>query len=248
MRRDPNYKRAFKGLHDSPQFLECKYPKNIKELEEALGFAELATEECWSIPPYDKKMLKDEKDGLGNLLLYYVRGFFSKEYELYQKFGIVPCVDPSKSFDKLTTYEVDVLNMAREITGIWQEPAPIRCGGPIEFPIKKNVSALNININFNNINSIESLKQYVDYLIDYRYKEYLSSVHNCNKLPKFNLSNYDIILEAGDMKAKGMTHEAISKVLFTKDTNVESAVRKVGHYCKKYLELINGGHKYLRYP
>jgi hypothetical protein len=149
-----------------------------------------------------------------------------------EKFSPDSIIDVNKSFDELTQDDLDILN---------------RSVGSSILNAHTIGSELEVSIDFENVNSIESLKRAITGLIDTRYKSYIKTIANA-KVPKINMTDFDIILKAGDMRAKGMTNVAIAKELFPNDTNPESAVRKVGHHCKTYRELVNGGYRHFRFP
>jgi hypothetical protein len=114
---------------------------------------------------------------------------------------------------------------------------------------------LTIHINVIRINSIDAIKADIIKVIDNIYNEIVESSKRSNeRIPKINMSDFDIILMVGDMKTKGVTNESIAKKLFPRDFNPdkepskpESAIRKVSHYYNTYKEMIGGKYKLLRY-
>jgi hypothetical protein len=119
----------------------------------------------------------------------------------------------------------------------------------IERNIKPIGQHLLIDIDFEKVNSVGSLKAVVSNTIDHYIKTH-GQENGINYRGKKNLIDYDLILLAGDMR-KNNKVEKIARKLFPnnfKGYKQESAIRKVHQYVAKYNELVGGGYKKLIFP
>ncbi len=146
--------------------------------------------------------------------------------------------DPSKPYDEIK----DHFNFkwdAKHVRGLHRSKDP-KYRGVIE-------------IDFDKINSITALKEYVAIVIDELHKGKIAM--GMSVKPRKNRIQYDLYLLAGDLKREGKTDKEIAKELFPRDFNdsnakakPESAEKKARSYREKYENLVNGGYQDLVYP
>jgi hypothetical protein len=116
-------------------------------------------------------------------------------------------------------------------------------------PSPDRFDRVTLSIDLTKVNSIDALRDYIADTIDWLWIEYQTRFKQKKKTRK--LTDYDLILQVGDMKDKeGLTERAIAKVLFPRDykidnenANPETAERKVGQYYQKYKAIVNGGYR-----
>jgi hypothetical protein len=141
--------------------------------------------------------------------------------------------------------------------------------GGVEIKEEKFIGEhLVLHINFAEVNSISALKTVVADLIQTKFKYYctyyeretiwasgekiyMSSFDEDDKKDKRYLTDYDVILLAGDMEKEGVKIPEIARTIFPNDfrnANDETAIRKVRQYIKKYKELVNGEYITLKFP
>ena len=162
--------------------------------------------------------------------------------------------DPNKSFDELTGGEPKF----DEARGTYVFSAEQAHGHfyatrinprAVKFYHRPGIENwVQVEINFNNVNSIDALKDHVSNLIQ-------NHSEKLEKRKRLNHADYKLLLEAGDMSKNGLKHQEIAKKLFPRDfninnedANIESKIRTVGYYVKRYEELINGDYKKLTFP
>jgi hypothetical protein len=67
-------------------------------------------------------------------------------------------------------------------------------------------------------------------------------------------SDFEVVIQVGDLKAQKLTNEAIAKRIYPDqfkepinendpDPNPEAAIRKISHHLKRFNDLVNGGYK-----
>lgn len=130
---------------------------------------------------------------------------------------------------------------------------------------------LTIHIDFSKVNSIPGLKKMINSLIDERVEmishlNHLRSQNDpiacaipaenlCANIHRTNKTDFEIILQVGDLKRKDLTNQQIAKKMFPRDFNPnnengnpESKTRLISLYYTRYNKLVNGGYKTLTSP
>lgn len=116
-------------------------------------------------------------------------------------------------------------------------------------------TTLQIWIDLDKVNSIHRIKKLVLSDIDKCLNLVTKSTDKKKKVRK--KMDFDIILQVGDLRKKGLTYQKIAKIMFPRDfnpaldsqkTNPESAISKVRQYNKTYTDLVNGGYEDFTYP
>ena len=131
-------------------------------------------------------------------------------------------------------------------------------------------NCLTLHIDFSKVNSIPGLKKMINSLIDRRVEmishlnhlrsqndpiacaippENLAAIHKTNK------TDFEVILQIGDLKREGLTNQQVAKKMFPRDFNLnnesanpESKIRLISGYYERYNRLVNGGYKTLTFP
>jgi hypothetical protein len=184
----------------------------------------------------------------GNLVedLYASTPEYQEEIDLKRKlnipsfFGYFP--DPAKCFEEITCGKMEEFAVrAKEPHG----------GVSVAFDLTSNSthsSKIIIKIDIDKINSIEDLKTYLCHEID-RYSNMVG------RRPRKNKTDYDRIIEIGELKRQGLTGCQIAEIIFPNDfdltyknNNPANAERKVYKMIQKYNDLVNGGYLYLSFP
>jgi hypothetical protein len=116
---------------------------------------------------------------------------------------------------------------------------------------------LTIKIDFNKINSVSQLRDYVSMIIEDSYifchkGDLLEGSKRSENSKRLNLNrDFKRILEAGDLERKGKTLRQIAKIIFG-DENIridpEGAKIKAFELVKIYKNLVNGGYLDITYP
>jgi hypothetical protein len=114
----------------------------------------------------------------------------------------------------------------------------------VKLDSSEDKTQINIAIDFNEVNSIDSLKIYVSDLIE----EYA-----IKKLPQksklYMTTEFDKILRIGDMREIHKLKRAeVAKQEYPDDESPESALTKVSYNHERYQNLINGGYKNITFP
>jgi len=168
--------------------------------------------------------------------LYDVLKEGKEEKEMAKSFGLSSRLyDPNISWDQMSySQRRGLVYMA---FGMRREVFRVR------WPTDDN-SKVSIDIDFNEVTSTDALKKYIIEFIDdflLHYPEYKRQPYK---------KKYVRILKVGDLKDRNrdMTWPEIAEIIFPKDRDAESAVKKVQQDWNKYNELINGGYKKLTYP
>jgi len=187
-----------------------------------------------------------------------------KEKECCVKYGfaepLLSMPDPKQSWKELIGGEPEFdgkkpmshLQAWAHITAGWLIPRGVTVSNKPD-----DKTRININIDFEKINSIAALKEHVAFLIQQHFD--LRIKREMPDRKQSYSTGYDIILQVGIMKEKKkMTQAQIAKVIFPRAFKPESinanadavvnATRDVGHIYKRYKELVNGGYKNLTYP
>jgi len=161
--------------------------------------------------------------------------------------------DPNKSFDEFNPFEVELLYYICDSKAVTTRSY---------FIDDKNQKTLNydgliIDINFNEVNSVESLKQAVCAKIELAWKfwEYPFRLGYRNK-KKTNRTDFDKILKIGRLKKENpkTTYRELAEKVFPKEMgpespSPESAIKKTKLLHKRYKELTEeGGWRNLKFP
>jgi len=117
-----------------------------------------------------------------------------------------------------------------------------------------------IKIDLNRLNQVSKLRKNVNFIIDTMRNQFSLRPDlygfDQKKKEKRNRTDYDIILQAGDMFfIEGKTPMQITKKLFKPDWNINNdegdpskRAESVEGYCERYEGFVNGGWRALRYP
>lgn len=158
-------------------------------------------------------------------------------------------IDPEKSFDDLIQG-----SLSMEKVGFW--PSTF---WEIWGKWTQSESHVMIDIDFAVINSIEALKEEAGELIEFLYVEFYKKYDKKYYPPVSDIkkreADFEIILQAGDMRTGGLKLREIAEKIYPDDfdpenenENPESAIKLIDYYCKQYKKLVGGGYKALTYP
>lgn len=115
---------------------------------------------------------------------------------------------------------------------------------------------LHIVVDFTEVNSLPELVSILSDELRFHFSTYTSLRNKGSRKQRYSV-DYEILLKVGDMKREGKKNAEIARKLFPRDftvagknalQNPESAIRKIGHYYKKYQKLVDEGFKTLVYP
>lgn len=131
-------------------------------------------------------------------------------------------------------------------------------------------NCLTLHIDFSKVNSISALKKNINSLIDIRLEQICHLNHlrdqndpiacaippeNLAAIHKTNETDFEVILQIGDLKREGLTNQQVAKKMFPRDfnpnnesANPESKIRLISGYYRRYNGLVNGGYKTLTSP
>lgn len=144
------------------------------------------------------------------------------------------CWSPELSFD-------EIIGKIRERdSGLIGEILAFALIEPSWVKIDLDKAKLKIEIDFDKVYSLESLKKIVTENIEvfYRVAVILGDV-----IPKKrpNMVDFDIILKVGDMRREGKTNQEIAKLISPRRLREkpESAIREISRLNKRYKELVN---------
>jgi len=161
-----------------------------------------------------------------------------KEMHLGHKFGIplpyeiIGFPDPDKSFDKIINESPNLLSFQV------QTRMPMQS---VSFGYNPDDrTKVNIKINFDKVNSVQDLKDFVCAKIDEHHAMYGGA--------RANKTNYDQILKIGELKEQGLKNTEIAAEIYPQDVDLGNAARKVSRLLKKFNELVNGGYQDLTFP
>ena len=78
----------------------------------------------------------------------------------------------------------------------------------------------------------------------------LNKEKHLSKKRKLNLTDFDVILKAGDLWEQGKKNREIAEIIDPRKykNNPESAITLVRYYRKRYSKLIDGGFRDIAYP
>ena len=130
---------------------------------------------------------------------------------------------------------------------------------------------LTLHIDFSKVNSTSALKKMINSLIDKRLEmvSHLNNLRSQNdpiacaiqpenlytNIHRTNKTDFEIILQVGDLKREGLTNQQVAKKMSPRDFNLnnenanpESKIRLISNYYARYNELVNGGYKALTSP
>jgi hypothetical protein len=253
MRRDPKYIEAFKRIEQLKEHLDdifddiCLGIRFEKAIKITLNFSEPFP---WN--PLDfASELALRKNNPRKFLFYKIKKVF-EEFGLnflHDPFHFPTLPNPNNSFNELIPIERNLLLMAFRSNAV-----TIR-SYIIDDKNKRinNHDCLEININFNEINSIEACKHFVNTEIDLAWKSYKVPFHyGYREKKKTNLLiDFNKILEVGALREKnsGDTWAEIGEIAFPNDGNSSSRpIRAFQHY-ERYQTLTKGGEwRNLKYP
>lgn len=105
-----------------------------------------------------------------------------------------------------------------------------------------------INVDFKKVRSLENLKSEVCDKLEVHFHSYKKKAGK-----KTYITDFDLILEVGDLKEAGWTNQKIAKKLYprlfdNKDANHESTIRNISHIYRRYKQLVADGYKHITYP
>jgi len=252
MRRDPQYVEAFKRIEELKKRIDdirlgIRFDKARKI---SLNFSE-------DFPWNAINFARQRKSRNIKVLLDETKKVFN-EFDLnfiWDPIRIPDFPNPSKSFDELNPFETNFLLSAFKSKAVIIQRYLIED----KNKIINNPDGLLININFNEVNSIEALKQMVSYIIGFIWKHYEAPYRfGYLKRKRTNRTHYEMILKAGLLKKENphATYRELAEIIFPKETDPEStnsspesAIKKCEQYLKRYEELTeNGGWKNLKFP
>ena len=119
----------------------------------------------------------------------------------------------------------------------------------VKYDALSNTS-IKIEIDFDQVYSIDSLKKLVSEIIDSCYWT-AKKLKDIRPKKRPNMTDFDVILKVGDMKRENKKNREIAQEIDPRKyaENPESAIRLVGYYYKRYKELVDGhGFFDLTYP
>jgi hypothetical protein len=109
---------------------------------------------------------------------------------------------------------------------------------------------IKIEIDFNQVYSLESLKRLVSEMIESLYLA-AKKLKEISPKKRPNMTDFDVILKVGDMKRQGKKNREIAQAIDPRKyaENPESAIRLIGYYHKRYKKQVDGnGFFDLTYP
>lgn len=151
-----------------------------------------------------------------------------------------PLLDPDLSFEELINPYYGWYNPIKELTDTEEKLFLKKIAG-IAY------NNLIIEIDFTKVNSISALNKLVINLIKVRWLQFKEQ----NKNKTINLlESYDKILFVGRLKENnpGMSWTEIARRAFPNGVDQDSARVRANQHYKRYLELINGGWRELKFP
>ncbi|MCX5906520.1 MAG: hypothetical protein NTY64_04835, partial [Deltaproteobacteria bacterium] len=190
---------------------------------------------------------------------------FAESKKVFQELGLnfpwnphhIPSLlNPNKSFDELNPFEVDFLLHAFKSKAVTINPYFIND----ENKRTINYDGLMIALDFNEINSIEALKQVVSAAIKLAWENYeVPFRFGYRKKKKTNWTDFEKILKVGRLKKENpeATYKELAEIVFPKEMNPEavnvspeSAIKKTTQLHMRYKELTEKGgwRKNLRFP
>jgi hypothetical protein len=111
-------------------------------------------------------------------------------------------------------------------------------------------SRLQIEVDLNEIYSVDSLKKLVSKIIDQFYSVGIK-LKDITPKKRPNMTDFETILKVGDMKREGKKNQEIARAIHPRKyaKNPESAIRLVAYYNKRYKDLVdNNGFTKCGYP
>jgi hypothetical protein len=179
-----------------------------------------------------------------------------KEFETTMRFGLRRMIDPNKPFGE---YGMKINALARYYFSSYEgrgEPTVISLDVEA-INHSQDGARLRIDIDFDRVNSITALKELILKIIDQSWKSV-----NKGKI-KVSATDYDKILEYGELRAQGKSVAQIAALKFPDafvdpgtlddndpdpDQDPENKKDLVEYFLKRFDELIHGGWRRMTYP
>lgn len=166
---------------------------------------------------------------------------FMIECRITEKFDYMGMfINPQKSFDEMITGNNNVkLSLRAYLIGVFHSRAVNI--NPSDASYDPN--GLIIKIEYGKINHVTNTINLISDEITIRYQLYL----NENKKESLNKTDFDKIYQVGVLKEANYSDRKIAKELYPGEP-VDSAKDKVKQHHARYIELINGGWRKIKFP
>jgi hypothetical protein len=107
-----------------------------------------------------------------------------------------------------------------------------------------------IEIDFSEVNSLTALRDIINLYVDLEWKSFLSKHPEREKTKKLRPSDFDIIIQVGDLKKenKQISCRMLAERCFLDDLDPDSRKKKVTQHLARYHELTGGGWRDFRFP
>lgn len=250
MRRDPHYLEAYKCIEE--------FSKQVDDIRLGIRFEKAGKISLNFFSPWNPFNFMQQRKSWNKKILFDQTKRVFEEFDLNfprDPYNFPKLPNPNKSFDELNPFEADLLLSS------FKSKAVIIQRYIIDDKNKRinNHDGLIVNINFNEVNSIEALKQVVNNIIGAAWQHYEVpySFGYLNK-KRTNRSYYEKILRVGLLKKENpkVTYRELAEIVFPKEMDAESAnsssesaIKKCKQYYKRYVELTEGGGwRNLRFP
>jgi hypothetical protein len=206
----------------------------------------------WKDPEYLKSWeeIKNIREKAGYLIdfieLWLDRNYrntkaFATECRITEKFDYMGMfINPQKSFDEMIGGNNNIkLSLRSYLAGVFRSGAAITNPDKAEYDPK----GLLIKIDFSKINQITELKKLIDDKITLEYQYYLKQ----NERDSLNKTDFDNIYQVGFLKEANFSWGKIANIVY-RDDPLSSAKSKVKQHHARYLEMINGGWRKIKFP